>query len=208
MGRGGSSSDVNWIEAVAVSFGIACVALTVRQSLWCWPAGLVQVTLYVYIFYQARLYSDVLLHGIYVGLQVYGWHHWMGGGVRREEPLPVTRLTGSQMGLLALGVAGGAFAWGEIMDRYTDAAAAHLDAFIAVASLCAQVLLARKKLENWLLWILIDLVAIGVYWSRDLRLTAGLYTVFLVLCMAGLVSWHRSFARAGAADPALAGSRA
>ena len=89
---------MNWIEAVAVVFGIVCVALTVRQSIWCWPAGLVQVTLYVYVFYGARLYSDMILHVIYIGVQVYGWHHWLhgaqrspsGSGVRAS--LPVTML--------------------------------------------------------------------------------------------------------------------
>ena len=82
---------MNWTEAVAVVFGAAAVALTIRQSLWCWPLGLVQVSLYVYVFYQARLYSDMVLHVIYVGLQVYGWYRWRSG--QRGSALPVTYLS-------------------------------------------------------------------------------------------------------------------
>ena len=82
---------MNWIEAVAVVFGAAAVALTIRQSLWCWPTGLVQVSLYVYVFTQARLYSDMILHAIYVVLQVYGWYRWRAGSA--GSLLPVSRLS-------------------------------------------------------------------------------------------------------------------
>ena len=82
---------MNWTEAVAVVFGAAAVALTIRQSLWCWPLGLVQVALYVYVFYQARLYSDMVLHVIYVVLQVYGWYRWRSG--ERGSALPVSYLS-------------------------------------------------------------------------------------------------------------------
>jgi nicotinamide mononucleotide transporter len=192
---------VNWIEALAVVFGIACVALTVKQSLWCWPAGLVQVTLYVYVFYTARLYSDMILHVIYIGLQIYGWHHWLQGTAAPSPAsdvratLPVSTLGSRQRWLWSLGVLLVAFGWGEIMARYTDATAAHADAFIAAASLWAQYLLARKKIENWIVWMVVDVVAIAVYWSRDLMLTAGLYVVSLLLCIAGLGTWHRSLLR-------------
>ena len=71
---------MSWMEAVAVVFGVACVWLTIRQSIWCWPTGLVQVFLYIFIFYEVKLYSDLILHVIYVGLQIYGWQHWLRGG--------------------------------------------------------------------------------------------------------------------------------
>jgi nicotinamide mononucleotide transporter len=200
---------MNWIEAVAVVFGIACVALTVRQSLWCWPAGLVQVTLYVYVFYAARLYSDMILHVVYIGLQIYGWYHWRHGaeasspGSDARAPLPVSMLGSRQRWLWSLAVVLIALGWGEIMARYTDATAAHADAFIAAASLWAQYLMARKKIENWVVWMVVDVVAIAVYWSRDLELTAGLYVVFLALCIAGFGSWYRSLLRTRSAGPEI-----
>lgn len=180
------------LEAFAVIFGLASVVLTVRQSIWCWPTGLVQVALYIVVFYASRLYSDMILHAIYVGLQVYGWHQWRMGGPRRI--LPVSRLTTGRLMAWSLGVLAATLAWGELMQRYTDAAAPHLDAFIASASLCAQYLMANKKLDSWFFWVAVDVVAIGVYWSRDLRLTAGLYVLFLCLCVAGFVAWRRNLA--------------
>ena len=201
---------MNWIEAVAVVFGIACVALIIKQSLWCWPAGLIQVTLYVYVFYTARLYSDMILHVIYVVLQVYGWRQWLrGSGTSSSGPAIPTALSISTLDtrarwLWTLAVVVVALGWGEIMDRYTDATAAHADAFIAAASLCAQYLLAKKRLENWVVWIVVDVVAIAVYWSRDLRLTAGLYVVFLVLCIVGFRAWQRDMARTRRTEIAMA----
>ena len=184
---------MNWTEAVAVVFGAAAVALTIRQSLWCWPLGLVQVALYVYVFYQARLYSDMVLHVIYVVLQVYGWYRWRSG--ERGSALPVSYLSLTERAGWAMAIALAASVWGEAMLRYTDAAAPRADAFIAAASLAAQYLLAIKKLENWIVWIVVDVVAIAVYWSRDLRLTSGLYGVFLGLCVLGLVEWRKAYER-------------
>ena len=184
---------MNLAEAVAVVFGAAAVALTIRQSLWCWPLGLVQVALYVYVFYQARLYSDMVLHVIYVVLQVYGWYRWRSG--ERGSALPVSYLSLTERAGWSMAIALAASVWGEAMLRYTDAAAPRADAFIAAASLAAQYLLAIKKLENWIVWIVVDVVAIAVYWSRDLRLTSGLYGVFLGLCVLGLVEWRKAYER-------------
>jgi nicotinamide mononucleotide transporter len=189
---------MNWMEVVAVVFGVCAVALTVRQSLWCWPTGLVQVSLYVYVFYEARLYSDMVLHVIYVVLQFYGWYRWRSGSSGRE--LPVSRLSAVEALAWTAGIAAAAFVWGEAMIRYTNAAAPRADAFIAAASLGAQYLLAIKKIENWIIWIVVDIVAIAVYWSRDLKLTAGLYAIFLALCIAGLIEWRRSYTRERAGE--------
>lgn len=109
-----------------------------------------------------------------------------------RSELPVTTLNPRQIvGWLVLTIVAAA-AWGELMLRFTDAASPRADAFIVAASLCAQYLLARKKLESWYWWIAVDVVAIIVYWNRDLRLTSGLYAVFLGLCVAGLIEWRKS----------------
>jgi nicotinamide mononucleotide transporter len=185
---------VNWIELTAVVFGIASVVLTIRQSLWCWPTGLVQVALYVCVFFAARLYSDVVLHVVYVALQIYGWRQWLRGSPAADGGLPVSTLSTPARAMWIVAIAVVAVVWGAAMARYTDAAAPHADAFIAAASLAAQYLLARKRLENWLLWIVVDVVAIAVYWTRGLQLTAGLYAIFLALAAIGLRTWLASLA--------------
>ena len=96
---------------------------------------------------------------------------------------------------MGIAIALAAYIWGEAMVRFTEAAAPRADAFIAAASLAAQYLLAIKKLENWIVWIAVDVVAIAVYWSRDLRLTSGLYGLFLGLCVLGLIEWRKAYDR-------------
>lgn len=182
---------MTWIEPVAVVFGVACVILTIRQNIWCWPTGLVQVALYIFIFYKVKLYSDLLLHGIYVVLQIYGWYHWLHGGTRREILRVSTLGIRSRIALLAITVLGTA-GWGHLMGTLTDASVPYGDAFTTVASLIAQWLMARKHLESWLLWIVVDVVAIGIYWYKELHLTCGLYAVFLMLASLGWFSWKKS----------------
>ena len=185
------------IEAIAVVFGLLAVWLTVRQHIACWPAGLVQVTLYVWIFYQVRLYSDLILHVIYIGVQIYGWYHWLHGGRDRSE-LPVTRLTATETGFWSAAALAGTAGWGYLMATTTDAAVPYGDAFTTAASLVAMWLQARKKLESWWFWIAVDVVAIVIYWYKALYLTSGLYLVFLGLCIAGIAAWKKTLVPAAA----------
>ena len=186
------------IEAIAVVFGLICVWLTIRQNIWCWPTGLVQVALYIVIFYQVKLYSDLILHVIYVVMQVYGWYHWLHGGKNRGA-LPVSMLSSRGRLVWPSIAAGGTVLWGYLMATFTDASVPYGDAFTTVASLIAQWLMARKRLESWFFWISVDVVAIGIYYHKGLLLTSGLYAVFLVLATIGFFAWRRSLAsQAGA----------
>ena len=197
------------IEIVATVFGLASVALTIRRSIWCWPAGLVQVVLYVWVFYRAKLYSDVGLHVVYIVLQLYGWHHWLRG---RREPgavgaeLPITRLSAAGWAAAAGAGAVGSVALGPVMARYTDAALPYWDAAVVGLSLVAQTLLARKVLENWLFWITVDVLAVGVYATKKLYPTTVLYAVFLVMAVLGWLAWRKQFrqTRVAATLPAAA----
>jgi nicotinamide mononucleotide transporter len=181
-----------WMEPVAAVFGLVCVWLTVRQNIWCWPTGLVQVALYLVIFYHVKLYSDLILHVIYVGMQIYGWHHWLHGGSHRQH-LPVTVLGRRARWTWPAVTVTATLGWGYVMATYTDAAVPWGDAFTTAASLVAQWLMARKRLESWLFWIAVDVVAIGIYGSKGLLLTSGLYAVFLILATQGWFAWSKSF---------------
>jgi nicotinamide mononucleotide transporter len=178
-------------EIIGTILGVIGVALMIRQNLWGWPVGLVQVTISAWVFFEAKLYSDVLLQGFFFAIQAYGWWHWRHGHGAAQAELPVTRLrVPGILGWCRLGAAMTA-AWGEFMRRTTDAALPHWDAFILVFSVIAQWLQARKRLENWAGWMIVNVVAIGVYWAKDLRLYAGLYLVFLGMAVAGHVAWVR-----------------
>src|SRR3954466_4056015 len=180
------------LEIAAVVFGLLSVIFTIRQSIWCWPTGLVNVILYVLIFYGAALYSDVVLQVIYVPLQLYGWYHWLRGN-RKGPDLPITRLPAFAACIWTTVAANLIAIDGYIMHRYFNAALPWWDAAIAVLSLIAQYLLARKVLDNWLIWIAVDILALGVYTAKGLYLTTGLYGIYLILATLGLIAWIRSF---------------
>jgi nicotinamide mononucleotide transporter len=188
------------LEITAVVFGLLSVIFTIRQNIWCWATGLVNVILYILIFYRAALYSDVVLQVIYVPLQLYGWYHWVYGNRNGANPdLPVTRLT-SFAACIWTAVAANLIAIdGYIMHRFFNAALPYWDAAIAVLSLIAQYLLARKVLENWMIWIAVDILALGVYTAKGLYLTTGLYGVYLVLATFGLIAWLKSLHKQKAA---------
>jgi nicotinamide mononucleotide transporter len=179
-------------EGAATLLGLFGVGLMVRQRVWAWPVGIVQVILSAWVFWESRLYSDVVLQGIFLVLQGYGWWAWTRGRPAAGAALPVTRL-GPRAGV---GLAGAGLlatvAWGEGMRRLTDAALPHADAFILVFSVLAQWLQARKRLESWLGWIAVNVVAVGVYAARELFLFAGLYAAFLALAVVGYRAWRQT----------------
>jgi nicotinamide mononucleotide transporter len=179
------------LELVAVAVTLVAVYLTTRQVIWCWPLGMVSVTLYAIVFYEAKLYADMGLQGFYFALSVYGWWAWLHGGEDRSE-LRVSR-AGWRLGLGAL-LVGAAFAalLGTLLARLTDASLPHLDSALTSFSLVAQFLATRKLLENWLLWIAVDVVYVGMFIYKGLYPTAALYAAFLVLAAVGFARWRRS----------------
>jgi nicotinamide mononucleotide transporter len=158
------------------------------------------VSLYLYIFFVTKLYSDAGLQVFFLVMQFYGWYHWTRGRVEHATSLsPVQRLSRRGWILTALGVAAGTATLGTVMHRFTDAALPYPDAFTTTLSVIAQFQLTRKILENWTLWIIADIVYIGVYTSKDLFWTAGLYVIFLILCVKGYRDWAHN--QHGAAVP-------
>jgi nicotinamide mononucleotide transporter len=184
---------MDWLEAAAVLFGIVSVYLSVRENIWSWPTAIVNVTLYIFVFRAARLYADMALQVVYIAISIYGWYEWLHGGAGKTE-LRVTRAT-ARLGavLVAIGAVGVAVL-GTVLGRYTNAALPYLDSTTTVTSLIAQWMMARKLLENWLVWVAVDVVYIGMFVYKSLYLTAFLYAVFLVLSSLGWRRWRKSMA--------------
>lgn len=180
------------LEIVAAVFGAVAVYLSARENIWSWPTAIVNVGLYTIVFYQSRLYAEMGLQVVYLVLSIYGWYNWLHGGVQRMV-LHVSRASLRTLLLLALVVAAGSFALGNTLATRTNAVLPYLDATLAVTSLAAQWLMTRKVLENWLLWIAVDVVYVPMFVSRGLIATAVLYAVFLVLAVLGFISWRRSY---------------
>ena len=188
-----SLAVANRWEVLAVVFGIVSVYLSSREHIWSWPTALVNVGLYFVVFYEAKLYADMGLQVVYFGLSLYGWYEWLYGGANRTE-LHVSRTT-RPLGvrLLVIGVVCAAVL-GTLLARFTDAALPYVDSATTSTSLVAQWMMTRKILENWAVWMAVDVVYVGMFIYKHLYLTAGLYTVFFVLAVMGYVQWKRSLA--------------
>ncbi|GAL85724.1 nicotinamide mononucleotide transporter [Sporocytophaga myxococcoides] len=182
------------IEIIATIFGVICVWLTIKQHIACWPIGLVQVVLYISVFYQAKLYADMVLHVIYVLLSIYGWYHWSESNINKESSgITLCGKFTYIYGALCLALT---LILGFTFTLYTDASLTYPDSFIMSSSLIAQWLMSRKKLESWILWIHTDIVAIYVYWYKELYWTTGLYLLFLFMAISGLAEWRKDYYQA------------
>lgn len=187
------------IEVAAFGLGLANITLIVRRSIWNYPFGIAMVSAYAWIFYGEKFYSGAILQLFFLAVQAYGWAHWL---TRRDAQgrVIVARLSGRAALLSILGGLAGAAALGAVMKAYTDASYPFWDAGVAAFSVVAQILLARRLLENWLVWIGVDALAIGLYWTKGLYPTAVLYMLFLIIASIGYVAWRRAWRRGEAAE--------
>ena len=184
-------APVTVVEVVGFVTGALCVWLAGRQNPWNWPVGLIQVSAYLVLFFQAGLFADSVLQGIYVVLGLWGWWNWIRD---REIPgvLPVTRTPGSQWALMiGAGISATALIW-WVLISFTPSVVPVADSITTVLSLLATYAMARKYLQSWWLWIAADVIYIPLYAYKGLWLTGLLYFIFLGLCILGLMQWRRS----------------
>lgn len=188
---------MNTFELVTAVIGAISVWLSVRQNVWSWPTAIVNVLLSAVVYYETRLYADMGLQVIYAILSVYGWYEWLYGGAGRTE-LRVTR-TGSRLASLLAAIAiSGSVALGVLLHRTTDAALPFMDSFLSSTSLVAQWMMTKKLLENWLVWIAVDVLYVPVLIYKSLYWFAALYALFLILAALGYRDWRRSMATVAA----------
>ena len=179
------------VELVAAALVLANVALLARRSVWNYPVALAGVALYGVVFWRARLYSDMLLQVFFFALNIYGWAMWRRARVELGDVVVLTMTPAQRIGWASFGLVATA-GWAALMDRYTDASLPWWDAAVAVPSVFAQAMLARRWLENWWVWIAVDIVSIGLYAWKGLWVTSVLYVLLLALAIWGLSGWRRA----------------
>lgn len=189
--------SISVTEAWGFASGGVCVWLVVREHPGNWPVGLVNNIFFFVLFFRTRLYADMGLQIVYFALGLYGWWFWLFGGENRTARR-ISRTARTEWWLLLAFVPLGTWALREIL-LAVNGAAPFWDALSTVLSLAAQYLLCRKRVENWFFWIATDIIYVPLYLSRDLILTAGLYGLFLVMCMIGWREWRRSLTAEGRA---------
>jgi nicotinamide mononucleotide transporter len=178
-------------EILGFVTGAACVLLAVREHVWTWPVGIANNIFFLVLFWETKLYADSLLQIFYIVVSIYGWWHWKHGGDSRFGA-PVQRLNVNSTIMSTLATIAGSGILFFILRRYTDSTVPLGDAVTTALSLTAQWMLGRKLIENWWLWIMADIIYVGLYAYKSLYLTALLYLIFIAMCLAGLLRWQKS----------------
>lgn len=191
-------AEVTWLEAIAFVLALACVALTVFEIHWGWPLAIVSSLLYGLLFHGYRLYGEAGLQLFFAAIAAWGWWQWLFGRRRGQD----AQAGGGRLRIAALGTDGrlGVFvAWtlgwgalGLVLTLGTDSDVPWFDAFPTAGSVIGQILLGRKFVENWAVWILVNAVSVALFAHKELWLTAALYLIFLALAVAGLLRWRRA----------------
>jgi nicotinamide mononucleotide transporter len=188
----GLESLVTW-ENLAVVLAIAYLLLAMRENIWCWAAALASTAIYTVIFWNVSLLMESALNVFYMVMAVYGWYEWHRGG-KSHAGVAIHRWPAARHAIIILGILAGALAVGWILGRTTEAAWPIVDSFTTVASVVTTFMVAWKVLENWLYWIVIDLVSIWLYLDRGLESTALLFAAYVVIAVFGYLKWRRALA--------------
>lgn len=181
----------SWLEAASFVTGALCVWLTVRENIWNFPIGLVNVATFSVVFWKARLFGDAGLQVVYFILGVIGWSMWLSRDAARRPTLRIARASRVELVVLTLCVAAATLLLWRTL-RLAGGSSSFLDALTTSMSLASQWLINKKRLESWIGWIIADAIYVPLYLSKGLTLTAILYAVFLAMAIAGLREWHRA----------------
>jgi nicotinamide mononucleotide transporter len=179
------------IECIGAAVSLLAIYLTARRKLWCFPLGMLSCLIYMWIFYQSKLYADTALQLFFIGCLIWGWRAWtQDAGALPAVDLPVARQSVSQLiTWCAIGSAG-TLLLAELLNRFTDSNSSLLDAGTTVFSLIAQIWVGRRYRENWPLWMVVNLVFVVLYVQKALYVTAVLYAVFILLAIYGWKQWQ------------------
>ena len=184
-------TGLQWLEVLAVALAILYLLLAIRQNIACWAAAAVSTLLYLYIMYRAGLYMESVLQLFYLAMAGYGWYEWRHGGVGHGE-LKVSTWPLRYHVVAIAGVALLMLVSGALLSRYTAASLPFADSFTTWGAVVATFMVARKILENWFYWFVIDGVSIGLYLNRELYFTAALFGLYLVMIVFGYRAWLAS----------------
>lgn len=183
--------NLNAWEALAVVLAVAYLVLAIRQNIWCWAAAALSTLIFLFVMYGAGLYMESALQLFYLAMAGYGWWQWRGG-VHGSRELQVTTWPARHHLIALSAVAVLVAASGGLLHRFTEAALPFWDSLTTWGAVVATFMVARKILENWVYWFVIDAISVGLYTARGLNLTALLFVAYLVMIVIGYRSWRAS----------------
>jgi nicotinamide mononucleotide transporter len=182
-----------WLEWCGVITGIICVWLAAKNNILNWPIAIVSVLIYIVIFYDSKLYADMGLQVYFFAMNLYGWYFWIKNRKLNQSSSPVLFITANEILFSIIGIIVFTFALGYLLHNHTDAAYPFIDSFCTACSLIAQIFLARKVLQNWLIWIFVDIIYVGVYISKGLYATSIMYALYVYIATVGFLDWHKIY---------------
>ncbi len=180
-------------EAIAMILAIAYIVLAIKQSLWCWPAAFVSTLIYTILFYDVSLLMDSALNAYYLIMAVYGWYSWKFGGKLEQQELEVSTFGLSKNIQIIIVLSIISLGFGYVMANYTSADFAYVDSFTTVFAVFSTYMLAKKIIENWIYWIVIDIVSIYIYIQKGLNLTAVLFMIYTILAFVAYQNWKKEY---------------
>ncbi|OOQ57603.1 nicotinamide riboside transporter PnuC [Mucilaginibacter pedocola] len=183
-----NTSLLEWVGAVT---GAACVYLAARQSIWNWWVAIISVLAYAIVFYENQLYGDALLQMYFLSTSVYGWYFWLKKTEKDEKP--ITSLNNKELILTAVATATLALVLGLVLDKFTPTNVPYVDGCCTAISFIAQLLMTRKVLQNWALWVFVDACYVPLYIYKSLYLTALLYVILLIIAYKGYIDWNKQY---------------
>lgn len=191
------ASSFNFLDFAGLVFGLLCVWFLIRQNMLTWPTGIIYVLISLVIFIKAKLYADFILHVVFLILNIYGWYYWKHPS-KEDSQLAVTRTHTITLGILLLLSVGLIYITGHLLATYTDASVPFWDSTTSVLSVIAMWLTAKKKIENWALWLVVNILATGIYFYKGIYFYCILYLVYIGMAVAGYISWRKSMSPAPA----------
>ncbi len=181
-----------FIEIVGAVTGLIYLYFSIKQNIWLWPWGIITSLIYVYVFFQAKFYADMSLQFYYLGVSIYGWYFWRS--VQKDDQKKQTSIirtsTSEWMVFVSVTILL-SWAFGYGLDNFTDSPLPYWDAFTTAGSVVATWMLARKYLEHWLFWIVIDIVSLGTYIYKGLYPTVVLFSVYSAMAVIGYFQWRK-----------------
>src|SRR5690606_26076716 len=183
--------QMTWLEGIAVFFGVASVYYSMKEDIWVYPTGIISTLIYVWICRTVGLYADMGINAYYFSMSIYGWYIWSRPN-EKGAVLPVTWLKGKEISeTLLLFLASYAFLAFTLV-QFTDSDVPYIDSFTTASAFVGMYLMAKKKVENWIAWIITDLISVPLYWYKGLLLTSFQFLFFTVLAVLGLMAWIKS----------------
>lgn len=181
---------MSWLELIAVLFSLCCTWLAVRKNVLNWPVGIIGTAAYFFVFYSVQLYADMLLQLVFISQGFYGWYNWKFGKQEKENII-VSSLSQKERLVYGFTILIATVCWCYALQKWTDASLPLADAFVSTLSLAANWLMARKKIENWILWIVADVLYVFLFLYKELYLSGALYVVFVIFATRGFIEWNK-----------------